>query len=303
MEKNTKEEASNVNQRTIKNIKENFERTEKEIVNKLYFKTPHGSTIGWHRERIWGEMFKNIIPRKFVVEHSVFIIDSYGNVSKEVDLVIFDETYTPYIFSYGELTFIPVEAVSVVIECKSTSMDQKGLEKWANSIKCLKTSKRSRVRTINEIVRGEKKSIPTQTATRPLRILCCLNNNNITNTALGEDDKMFDVVIRANDHEEKLHIELDEQKKSLYDWFISLNHADGLEKCDEKRRVGWEEAVGDVKLDDYRVHHKGRELSLLTFNLQLNQLLMLINNPMLFPHIAYAEMFDRNGNKEESKDE
>jgi len=303
MEKNTKEEASNVNQRTIKNIKENFERTEKDIVNKLYFKTPHGSTIGWHRETIWEEMFRNMIPRKFVVEHSVFIIDSYGNVSKEVDLVIFDETYTPYIFSYGELTFIPVEAVSVVIECKSTSMDQKELEKWANSIKCLKTSNRSRVRTINEIVIGEKNSIPTQTATRPLRILCCLNNNNIDNTALEDDDKMFDVVIRANDDEGKLCIELDEQKKSLYDWFVSLNHAGGLDGCEEGCRARWEAAVGDVKLDDYKVCHKGGVLSLLTFNLQLNQLLMLINNPMLFPHIAYAEMFNRNGNEEEHKDE
>lgn len=302
MEKNTKEEASNVNQRTIRNIKENFERTEKDIVNKLYFKTPHGSTIGWHRERIWGEMFENIVPRKFVVEHSVFIIDSYGKVSKEVDLVIFDETYTPYIFSYGELTFIPVEAVSVVIECKSTSMDQKGLEEWANSIKCLKTSKRSRVRTINSIVRGEKSSVLTQTATRPLCILCCLNNN-INNTALEGDDKMFDVVIRANANEEKLHIELDEQKKNLYDWFISLNHAEGLEGCNEEHRDGWEKAVGDIKLDDYRVHHESGELSLLTFNLQLNQLLMLINNPMLFPHIAYAEMFDKNGNEEDNKDE
>lgn len=62
-----------------------------------------------------------------------------------------------------------------------------------------------------------------------------------------------------------------------------------------------QKTVGGIKLDDYMVHHKGGELSLLTFNLQLNQLLMLINNPMLFPHIAYAEMFDRN--EEESKDE
>lgn len=305
MAKKTKIEkaALDVSQTTIRNIKEDFERTEKEIVNKLYFKAPHGTTIGGHREKIWGKMFKQIIPRKFVVAHSVFIIDSVGNVSKEVDLAIFDEIYTPYIFKYKKLKFIPIEAVSVVIECKSTSMNQEKLENWANSIKSLETSKRSRVRTIYKIVKGEDISIPTQTATRPLRILCCLNNNNIANTALGEDDRMFDVVIRANDDEGKLHIELDEQKKNLYDWFISLNHAAGLEECEEDHRDDWEKAVGGIKLDDYRVHHKGRELSLLTFNLQLNQLLMLINNPMLFPHIAYAEMFDRNGNEEESKDE
>lgn len=304
MEKKTKriKEAPDVNQKTIRNIKENFERTEKEIVNKLYFKAPHGSTIGWQREKIWGKMFERIIPRKFMVAHSVFIIDSYGNVSKEVDLAIFDETYTPYIFSYGELTFIPIEAVSVVIECKSTSMNQKKLEKWASSIRALRTSKRSYIRTIDKIARGEINSVPTQTATRPLRILCCLNES-VVNTTLEEDSNMFDVVIRANADVEKIHIELDERKKNLYDWFISLNHAEGLEEHEKKCKAGWEEAVGSVELGNYRVRHKGENLSLLTFNLQLNQLLMLINNPMLFPHIAYAEMFDRNGNEEEDKNE
>ncbi|MFC7561502.1 hypothetical protein ACFQY3_24870 [Paenibacillus farraposensis] len=29
----------------------------------------------------------------------------------------------------------------------------------------------------------------------------------------------------------------------------------------------------------------------MTLNFQLNQLLMLLNNPMLFPHFAYAKAF------------
>ncbi len=83
----------------------------------------HGSSIGSAREDIWGQLFDMIIPKKFVIEHSVFlIIDSEGNVSHEVDLAILDETYTPYIFRYGRLKFIPIEAVAVVVECKSKSM-------------------------------------------------------------------------------------------------------------------------------------------------------------------------------------
>ena len=54
-------------------------------------------------------------------------------------------------------------------------MDEKLLENWINSIEQLKTSNRSVVRTINRIVCGEKEPVSTQTATRPLRILCCLN--------------------------------------------------------------------------------------------------------------------------------
>ena len=85
-------------------------------------------------------MFKNIVPKKFVIEQSVFLIDSQGNVSNEVDLAIFDEMYTPYIFRYYDLKFIPIEAVAVVVECKSKSMKEEELRRWTESISELKTS-------------------------------------------------------------------------------------------------------------------------------------------------------------------
>lgn len=43
-------------------------------------------------------MFKRTISQKFVIEQSVFLIDSKGNVSNGVDLAIFDEMYTPLYF-------------------------------------------------------------------------------------------------------------------------------------------------------------------------------------------------------------
>lgn len=43
-------------------------------------------------------MFKRTIPKKFVIEQSVFLIDLKGNVSNGVDLAIFDEMYTPLYF-------------------------------------------------------------------------------------------------------------------------------------------------------------------------------------------------------------
>lgn len=292
---------SNAKHSTIQNIKENYRRIEKGIVNQLYFKVSHGATIGHYREKIWSEMFKNIVPEKFVIEKSVFIIDSYGNVSNEVDLAIFDETYTPYIFRYGQLKFIPIEAVAVVIECKSTSMNKSTLENWVSSIKGLKTSPKSFVRTISKIACGETSPISTQTATRPLRILCCLNKE--LKQLLKEDKKLFDVVIRAKSKEDKLQIDWDDEKKSLYDWYVSLNHAEELTKQEENSMDRWKDTVKKQSLDNYLIHYKDKELPLLTFNLQLNQLLMLINNPMFFPHIAYAEMFDKNGNVEEQENE
>ena len=124
----------------ITKIKENYASLEKGIVNQLYFEAEHGATIGHYREKIWAEMFKRIVPKKFVVEQSVFLIDSRGKVSNEVDLAIFDEPYTPYIFRYYDLKFIPLEAVAVVVGCKSTSLNKENLESWAGSIAELKTS-------------------------------------------------------------------------------------------------------------------------------------------------------------------
>lgn len=270
----------------IKNIKENYAKMEEEIVNQLYFAGHHGSTVGRYRERIWNEMYKNILPKKFVIEQSVFLVDSQGKVSNEVDLAIFDETYTPYIFRYDDLKFIPIEAVAVVVECKSTSINDEQIEAWVQSISELKTSpsQRSFVRTINGITFG---SAPSQSATRPLRILCCLNNKYEE-----EMSKLFDVVIRAQEDEKKLNITWSKKQDTLFDWYWCLNHAEET-KTDEK--IPGREEAEKHNLDNYKVSsgNSERSLSLMTFNFQLNQILMLINNPMLFPHLDYVKMFNR----------
>ncbi len=277
----------------IGHIKENYERLEKEIVNQLYFGAEHDSTTGHYREMVWSSMFERIVPKKFVIEHSVFIIDSKGNISREVDLAILDEMYTPYIFKYGELKFIPIEAVAAVVECKSTSLDSEVLKNWTDSIRKLKTSPRAVVRTITKIACGTEGNpgVPTQTGTRPLRILCCLQEK----TPSIKNRRFFDVVISAGSTTKELNIKWNEEQENLYEWYVELNHADKTNEEREKRKKN--ETLNEQtskKLDSYQVSHGNHLLSLMTFNFQLNQLLMLINNPMLFPHMAYVEMFNNN---------
>ncbi|MDR3600307.1 MAG: hypothetical protein P4L49_07480 [Desulfosporosinus sp.] len=275
--------------KTIKNIIHNYVQNEKTLVDQLYFKTSHGITIGGFREDIWRGMFEQIVPKKFVIEQSVFIIDSEGRVSNEVDLAIFDETYTPYIFRYGRLKFLPIEAVTVAIECKSTSLNQKNLKTWTENIVVLTTSRESYTRMFGSLAIGEKNPNSTQTATRPLRILCCLNEG-IINENLSSGDKLFDFVIRASEESKNLTIEVDNSKGSLQAWYCALNHADEKQRS-ESIKDGSE--LENIKLEEYQVNQHGKPVSLLTFNLQLNQLLMLINNPILFPHKKYASMFDK----------
>lgn len=294
--------------KTIENIINNYIQTEKTLVNQLYFTACHGSTLGGFREDIWKGMFEQIVPRKFAIDQSVFVIDSDGRVSNEVDLVIYDETYTPYIFRYGRMKFIPIEAVAVVVECKSLSLNNDILKNWAESIMVLTTSVKSCARVANRVFVGDKEPNSTQTQTRPLRILCCLNEN-IINQTLSNDEKLFDIIVRAPFENEGLSIEFNEKKVYLKDWYMALNHVGYPDKSNGS--VSWDEKYGNLcdgsvmgerKLADYQVSHKNRKISLLSFNLQLNQLLMLINNPIPFPHIAYAEMF-KNSVGGESLDE
>ena len=231
----------------IKKIIENYEQEEKSIVEQLSFKHEHGTTIGGFREDIWKQMFKNIVPKKFAIEQSVFLIDSRGEVSKEVDLAIFDEMYTPYIFRKGRIKFIPIEAVAVAIQCKSTnvynsnSKNSKGdgtenkseLCLWAESIRKLKTSDDSITRIATGLVTGPVRS---QKATRPILILCSLKK------ALKEAEN-FDFLLYADDKTKKIDITIANlEEYNINKWNYELNMAnedndiDDLETADPEQR-------------------------------------------------------------------
>lgn len=287
----------------IQKIAKNYIQMEKYIVDQLQLDSQHYVTIGGFREEIWKSMFEQIIPRKFSVERSVFIIDSHGRVSKEVDLAIFDEQYTPYIFRYGTIKYLPIEAVAVVVQCKSNSLDDKNIKDWIDSINKLKTSLKSVTRTISDLIVGEhdyktdqdgvilndqgKHKPLTQTSTRPIRILC--HTGNSTKETIAD---LFDIVLHPL--KDRLSVEFPAGKQSLASWYAKLNHAD-----DKYKNIRVEIKDGkakEIQLESYRVYeHQGGkdEIALLSLTFQLNQLLMLINNPILFPHLAYVEMFNR----------
>ncbi|WP_067842123.1 DUF6602 domain-containing protein [Amphibacillus sediminis] len=272
-------------QKLIGNIKVNYRQVEQSIVSQLYMRQDlHGPSIGSAREDIWGQLFDMIIPKKFVIEHSVFIIDSEGNVSNEVDLAILDETYTPYIFRYGRLKFIPIEAVAVVVECKSQSFNKEGIKKWCKSLERLKTSGGSIARFATNIAID---SVCTQKSTHPIRILCALKSE-----VDEEVQQYFDFVLSAvNDKQRQINIK-DNVGGNLKNWFFKLNFHN-IEPESIKKTIGGMDSLEEINLKDYEVKDENNNLvSLLTFNFQLNQLLMLINNPLLFPHRAYAKLFD-----------
>ncbi|WP_036696971.1 DUF6602 domain-containing protein [Paenibacillus taiwanensis] len=278
---------------------DNYKQMERNLVGELNFRVQHQLTLGSFREDVWKEMFEQMIPRKFSIEQSVFIIDSTGRVSKEVDLAIFDEQYTPYIFRYGRMKYIPIEAVAVVVQCKSTNVVEEKLEEWTDSIDKLNTVSKSIVRMASDVVctgfEAKLEAVEsqasattgkpsTQTATRPIKILCS------TTSAVTQVKGLFDILIHPKG--EQLRIVLPNEAESLDWWYEQLNHYGAAHKGISIKKA--DEALTKVKLSDYRVavpEDCHSEVSLLSLTFQLNQLLMLINNPILFPHLAYVGLF------------
>lgn len=282
----------------IPNIILNYQHLERSIVEQLALSHKlHGPTTGTMREDIWLQLFDMIIPKKFVIEHSVFIIDSFGGVSGEVDLAIVDNMYTPYIFQYGRLKFIPIEAVAAVVECKSKTIDVKSLQKWLDKLLCLETSNISIARMAGGVIVA-KESI-SQTSTRPIRILCCCDSSPTAIDKLRvsereESDtrkkKPFDFVLIAKEKTNTIDVRL--APYTLQQWYQDLNHHNRSKPSSEQK-------LDKFKMDDLSVTANNQTVSLLTFNFQLNQLLMLINNPILFPHLSYAQLFNGNRKKDD----
>jgi hypothetical protein len=112
-------------------------------------------------------------------------------------------------------------------------------------------------------------------------------------------DQSFDFTIKAYDN--KLTIYENKEFKNLSCWYNSLNHyeKEGNEEL-EGVKVNKGTSLESYCLKSYEVTHDGREVTIMSLTFKLNQLLMLINNPIFFPHRAYAKIF-RDGLQELSK--
>lgn len=263
-------------------ILENYQRLNSMISEEVDFASNHGGLTGDSREVMWMEFFRKIIPKKYSLAQGVIIIDSEGNHSNEVDIAVFDEQYTPYVFQHNSLKFIPIEAVAVAIECKSSNLKEKGLEEWSKKIKQLTPKTTGIARMATGYFTSESN---TQKRTRPLLILASNfkreEDQTISNKA-AELAASFDFMLMKKSNEFQLKVP--NEHEHLRWWSNELN-------CfkQEKRSKEEEKFLDENKLSDLRIDG----CDLLTLNFQLNQLLMLINNPMFFPHYAYAKLFQK----------
>lgn len=79
----------------------------------------HPVSKGDASEEVWLELFNNYLPQRYQASKAQ-VVDCQGNVSDQIDIVIFDRQYTPFIFNFKGQTIIPAESVYAVFEAKQT---------------------------------------------------------------------------------------------------------------------------------------------------------------------------------------
>lgn len=79
----------------------------------------HPGTKGDASELRWLDVFRSYLPMRYKMEKA-FVLDSRGRMSDQIDIVIFDRQYSPFLFNQDGAVYVPAESVYGVIEVKQS---------------------------------------------------------------------------------------------------------------------------------------------------------------------------------------
>lgn len=77
----------------------------------------HPVVKGDASERVWLELLRTYLPERYRAE-TAHVVDSTGAFSEQIDVVVFDRQYSPFIFHFEEQIIIPAESVYAAFEAK-----------------------------------------------------------------------------------------------------------------------------------------------------------------------------------------
>ena len=79
----------------------------------------HPVAKGDASEEVWLELLKTYLPQRYQAAKA-FVVDSKGAFSEQIDVLVFDRQYTPFIFKFKGQTIVPAEGVYAAFEAKQT---------------------------------------------------------------------------------------------------------------------------------------------------------------------------------------
>lgn len=77
----------------------------------------HQGAKGEAAETSWIHLLREYLPNRYEIQRAM-VVDSKGSASQQIDIVIFDRQYTPFVINYDGLIYVPAESVYAVFEVK-----------------------------------------------------------------------------------------------------------------------------------------------------------------------------------------
>jgi len=79
----------------------------------------HPGTKGDASELVWLKMLQDYLPERYSATKA-HVVDSKGKFSQQIDVLVFDRQYTPFIFEFNGEKIVPAEGVYAVFEAKQS---------------------------------------------------------------------------------------------------------------------------------------------------------------------------------------
>jgi hypothetical protein len=79
----------------------------------------HPGTKGDASEAVWLELLQSYLPQRYQAA-TAHVVDSKGKFSDQIDVLVFDRQYSPFIFKYQGQTIVPAESVYAAFEAKQS---------------------------------------------------------------------------------------------------------------------------------------------------------------------------------------
>lgn len=237
------------------------------------FAIHHQGSKGDATEDKWIEFLRTYLPKRYNVDKAM-VIDHEGNVSQQIDIVLYDVFYTPFIFNHDGFKYIPAEGVYAVFEVKQDIKNN--IEYAGKKIESVRKLKRT---SIPMICTG---------CTHPARPLSPIIGGILSSTSSYEQTKTIEESLKKLTGMQSLDLCCCADKYSFYiEYDKSFAKFKGIETKDiydhyDSRKIT---AIN---------FNRHPENSIFTFFLQLVQYLKLIGTVPAIDINAYLETVGEN---------
>lgn len=228
----------------------------------------HQGSKGDATEDKWIEFFRKYLPKRYGVDKAM-VIDHEGNVSQQIDIVLYDVFYTPFIFNHDGFKYIPAEGVYAVFEVKQDIKDN--IKYAGEKIESVRKLKRTSIPMINAGVEV------------PARRLTPILGGILTSTSTYEKVETIERHLKELTSIQSLDLCCCADKYSFYIEY-DKNFADL-----EKKEINYIYDLYAIRKTKSVIFNKHSDTSLFTFFLQLVQYLKMIGTVPAIDINAYLE--------------